>query len=80
MGDKSAMDAVAQSGLRPAGPSFAELFTPKLVTNLRAGYGWRQLQTDAIAGLRKPHVRYASTARDAVEHWRVAAAGGGEGN
>jgi sulfate permease, SulP family len=32
-------------------PSFAELFTPKLVTILREGYGLRDLQADAIAGL-----------------------------
>ncbi len=32
-------------------PSFRELFTPKLVTILREGYGWRDLQADAIAGL-----------------------------
>ena len=32
-------------------PSFAELFTPKLVTVLREGYGVAQLRTDAIAGL-----------------------------
>jgi sulfate permease, SulP family len=32
-------------------PSFVEMFTPKLVTVLREGYGLRDLQTDAIAGL-----------------------------
>jgi sulfate permease, SulP family len=32
-------------------PTFAELFTPKLVTVLREGYGLRKLQADAIAGL-----------------------------
>ncbi|MAX74286.1 MAG: sodium-independent anion transporter [Nioella sp.] len=32
-------------------PCFAELFTPKLVTVLREGYGLTQLRTDAIAGL-----------------------------
>jgi SulP family sulfate permease len=37
------------SGL-PA-PSFAELFTPKLVTILREGYGLGDLRADAIAGL-----------------------------
>ncbi len=31
--------------------SFAELFTPKLVTVLREGYGLKQLRMDAIAGL-----------------------------
>jgi sulfate permease, SulP family len=32
-------------------PRFAELFTPKLVTVLREGYGLAQLRADAIAGL-----------------------------
>ncbi|PHQ69460.1 MAG: sodium-independent anion transporter [Paracoccus sp.] len=32
-------------------PSFAELFTPKLITVLREGYGMTQLRADAIAGL-----------------------------
>ncbi len=35
----------------PAQPSFAELFTPKLVTQLREGYGLRDLGADAFAGL-----------------------------
>ncbi|MGN6536641.1 MAG: SulP family inorganic anion transporter, partial [Mesorhizobium sp.] len=36
---------------KPKGPSFAELFTPKLVTVLREGYGAAQLRADLIAGL-----------------------------
>ncbi|MEZ5560257.1 MAG: SulP family inorganic anion transporter [Pseudomonadales bacterium] len=32
-------------------PGFAELFTPKLVTILREGYGLAQLRADALAGL-----------------------------
>ncbi len=32
-------------------PSFAELFTPKLITILREGYGLRDLRADALAGL-----------------------------
>ena len=32
-------------------PSFAELYTPKLVTVLREGYGLPQFRADAIAGL-----------------------------
>jgi hypothetical protein len=32
-------------------PSFADLYTPKLVTILREGYGWPQLRADAVAGL-----------------------------
>jgi len=35
----------------PARPTFAELFTPKLVTILREGYGLANLRADAIAGL-----------------------------
>jgi SulP family sulfate permease len=35
---------------RPA-PTFAELFTPKLVTVLREGYGWPHFRADALAGL-----------------------------
>lgn len=34
-----------------AGPSFAELYMPKLVTVLREGYGAAGLRADAIAGL-----------------------------
>jgi SulP family sulfate permease len=45
------MDGSAPGRLRLAEPSFAELFTPKLVTILREGYGWAQLRADAIAGL-----------------------------
>ncbi len=33
------------------GPTFAELFTPKLITVLREGYGLADLRTDAISGL-----------------------------
>lgn len=43
------MDARVRQG--PAEPSFAELFTPKLVTVLREGYGLPQLRADALAGL-----------------------------
>lgn len=32
-------------------PGYADLFTPKLVTVLREGYGFAQLRADAIAGL-----------------------------
>jgi SulP family sulfate permease len=32
-------------------PSFAELYTPKLLTVLREGYGLPQLRADAVAGL-----------------------------
>jgi len=32
-------------------PSFAELFTPKLITVFREGYGWPDLRADAVSGL-----------------------------
>lgn len=32
-------------------PTFAEMFTPKLVTVLREGYGAKQIKADALAGL-----------------------------
>jgi len=35
----------------PGEPTFAELFTPKLATVLREGYGGKHLRADAIAGL-----------------------------
>ena len=34
-----------------AAPGFATLFTPKLITVLREGYGAAQLRADALAGL-----------------------------
>ncbi|MGH6930903.1 MAG: SulP family inorganic anion transporter, partial [Dongiaceae bacterium] len=36
---------------QPAAPTLAELYTPKLVTILRDGYGLGDLRADAIAGL-----------------------------
>ena len=46
------MDATRPAPLaRPPEPSFAELFTPKLVTVLREGYGLKDLRADLIAGL-----------------------------
>ena len=38
-------------GDRSAGPSFADLYTPKLVTVLREGYGFEQMRRDLISGL-----------------------------
>src|SRR3954451_18510511 len=37
--------------IRSAEPTFAELFTPKLVTILREHYGARDLKADVVAGL-----------------------------
>ena len=45
------MTADAHSGRGRPGPTFSELFTPKLVTVLREGYGLQQFRADAIAGL-----------------------------
>ncbi len=45
------MDASGPSVVKRERPTFAELFTPKLVTVLREGYGWAQLRADAVAGL-----------------------------
>lgn len=45
------MDASAVPTPRRTAPTFAELFTPKLITVLREGYGWTPLRADAIAGL-----------------------------
>jgi sulfate permease, SulP family len=43
------MDAVPQK--TAASPSFADLFTPKLITILRQGYGLEDLRADILAGL-----------------------------
>ena len=48
------MTGPAETSVRsapPPGASFAELFTPKLVTVLREGYGLRHLRMDAVSGL-----------------------------
>ena len=45
------MTAGTQHAPIPAAPSTVELFTPKLVTVFREGYGAAQLRRDAIAGL-----------------------------
>lgn len=45
------MDATPADPQRRHEPTFAELFTPKLVTVLREGYSGADLRADAIAGL-----------------------------
>ncbi len=45
------MGVPTSGALKRHEPTFAELFTPKLVTVLREGYGWSGFQADAIAGL-----------------------------
>jgi SulP family sulfate permease len=45
------VDAAAHRPFGHAQPTFTELFTPKLVTLLREGYGWAGLRADALAGL-----------------------------
>jgi SulP family sulfate permease len=48
----STMDAIRPGrAVRPDEPSFAELFTPKLVTVLREGYGLKDIRADIVAGL-----------------------------
>ncbi len=42
---------MSTESLAPPRPSFRDLFTPKLLTVLREGYGVAQLRTDAVAGL-----------------------------
>ncbi len=42
--------SITRSG-KPPPPSFAELFTPKLITVLREGYSWARFRADALAGL-----------------------------
>ena len=45
------MDATTRRFQRPAQPTFAELYTPKLITILQEGYGWASLKADVFAGL-----------------------------
>jgi SulP family sulfate permease len=45
------MDMSARQTARRPKPTFAEMFTPKLVTILREGYGWADFRADAVAGL-----------------------------
>ncbi|MBZ9817807.1 SulP family inorganic anion transporter [Mesorhizobium sp. CA7] len=45
------MDQAGRAIHHQARPTFAELFTPKLVTVLREGYHLKQLRADVIAGL-----------------------------
>lgn len=44
-------NSAARSSVRPDKPSFAELFTPKLLTVWREGYTLQHLRADAVAGL-----------------------------
>jgi SulP family sulfate permease len=41
----------SQTSTPHAAPSFTDLFTPKLITVFREGYGWRDLRADAVSGL-----------------------------
>jgi SulP family sulfate permease len=45
------MSSISAPASSPAGPSFVELFTPKLITVFREGYRWSDLRDDAVAGL-----------------------------
>jgi SulP family sulfate permease len=44
------MTTISPNVIRPT-PQFAELFTPKLITVLREGYGLAEFRRDALAGL-----------------------------
>ena len=46
-------------------PSFAELYTPKLVTVFREGYSFKDFRADAVAGLRDERVVAALPVRGA---------------
>src|SRR4029078_7158247 len=43
--------STASASRNPLQPTFAELYTPKLVTILREGYGLTQFKADAMSGL-----------------------------
>jgi len=45
------MDAIDRHPVKSPAPTFAQLFTPKLVTLLRAGYSFTDFKADAMAGL-----------------------------
>ena len=45
------MDLTTTPARASRSPTFAELYTPKLITVLREGYGLADLKTDAISGL-----------------------------
>jgi SulP family sulfate permease len=45
------MSSTSRAATEPPAPTFAQLFTPKLVTVLREGYGFDKFQRDLIAGL-----------------------------
>ncbi len=45
------MHGKTQGQVAPSEPTFAELFTPKIVTVFRDGYGFADLRADIVAGL-----------------------------
>ena len=45
------MTTTASGRTESVGPGFIDLFTPKLVTILREGYGLRRFRADALASL-----------------------------
>ena len=45
------MDATPRRHAPPPQPTFAELFTPKLVSVLREGYGFEAFRADIVSGL-----------------------------
>ena len=41
----------SNSQVKAPTPGFVELYTPKLITTLREGYGFGHFRSDAVAGL-----------------------------
>jgi sulfate permease, SulP family len=54
------MTASTPSPVSAAQPTFGELFTPKLVTILREGYGLNDLRADAVAAAALDQIKSTS--------------------
>lgn len=65
------MDIPVASRRKPSDPTFAELFTPKLVTILREGYGWSQFRADAVGWVDRSHRCAAVVDGDRHRLWFV---------
>ena len=82
------MDMSRNRAWGPHQPTFAELFTPKLITVLREGYGIADLRADILSGLtvaivalplsvtrQPPRLEHREDRRDDQEHRREAGVG-----
>src|SRR6185312_6712285 len=49
--EREGMDGISTNAARPRVASFADLFTPKLLTVLREGYGLDSFRADIVSGL-----------------------------